>query len=100
LHFRVYIDNTLYTNICYKNKNKNKNQIIYKIVFIFMIVIPDHVKDIIKFTEDNTDAEDKHDQGLLLWDHDSNFWSCLSSASVLSSVNLIISLTITKKHLY
>jgi len=46
-----------------------------------MIVIPDHVKDIIKFTEDNTDAEDKH-------------------ASVLSSVNLIISLTITKKHLY
>jgi hypothetical protein len=31
-----------------------------------MIVIPDHVKDIIKFTEDNIDAEDKHDQGLLL----------------------------------
>jgi hypothetical protein len=31
-----------------------------------MIVIPDHVKDIIKFTEDNIDAEDKHDHGLLL----------------------------------
>ena len=51
------------------------------------------IEDIIKFTEDNIDAEDKHDHGLLLWDHDSNFWSCLSSASVLSSINLIISLT-------
>jgi hypothetical protein len=58
------------------------------------------IEDIIKFTEDNTDTEDKHDQGLLSWSHDSNPWSCLSSVSILSSVDLIISVTITKKYLY
>jgi len=53
------------------------------------------IENIIKSTEDNINTEDKHDQGLLSWDHDSNPWSCLSSVSILFSVNLIISLTIT-----
>jgi hypothetical protein len=57
------------------------------------------IENIIKSTEDNINTEDKHDQGLLSWDHDSNPWSCLSSVSILSSVDLIIFLIVINENI-